>query len=62
MNQLSVSLQHSIAMLAAKGWSYRKIALELDVDSPTGRFYFAWHLAIRMGLLHSDWWQRKPEV
>lgn len=39
MNQLSVSLQHSIAMLAAKGWSSRKIARELDVDRETVRRY-----------------------
>ena len=39
MNQLSVSLQHSIAMLAAKGWSFRKIARELDVDRETVRRY-----------------------
>jgi hypothetical protein len=26
MNQLDVSLQHSIATLAAKGWSARKVA------------------------------------
>lgn len=39
MNQLSVSLQHSIATLAAKGWSSRKIARELDVDRETVRRY-----------------------
>src|SRR6185312_6972857 len=39
MNQLSVNLQHSIATLAAKGWSSRKIARELDVDRETVRRY-----------------------
>jgi transposase len=39
MNQLIVSLQHSIATLAAKGWSSRKIARELDVDRETVRRY-----------------------
>ena len=39
MNQLTVSLQHSIAMLAAKGWSARKIARELGVDRETVRRY-----------------------
>ena len=39
MNQLSVSLQHSIATLAAKGWSARKIARELAVDRETVRRY-----------------------
>ena len=39
MNQLTVSLQHSIAKLAAKGWSSRKIARELDVDRETVRRY-----------------------
>ena len=41
MNQLDVSLQHSIATLAAKGWSSRKIARELDVDRETVRRYRA---------------------
>ena len=35
MNQLNVSLQHSIATLAAKGWSARKIARELGVHRET---------------------------
>ncbi|HEX5222238.1 MAG TPA: IS21 family transposase [Verrucomicrobiae bacterium] len=39
MNQLNVSLQHSIATLAAKGWSSRKIARELSVDRETVRRY-----------------------
>lgn len=39
MNQLMVSLQHSIAALAAQGWSSRKIARELDVDRETVRRY-----------------------
>src|SRR5215211_7964574 len=39
MNQLHVSLQHSIATLAANGWSARKIARELDVDRETVRRY-----------------------
>ena len=39
MNQLNVSLQHSIATLAAKGWSSRKMARELDVDRETVRRY-----------------------
>ena len=34
MNQLSVSMQHSIATLAAKGWSSRKIARELKLRRP----------------------------
>ena len=39
MNKLNVSLQHSIATLAAKGWSARKIARELDVHRETvGRY------------------------
>jgi len=39
MNQLNVSLQHSIATLAAKGWSARKIARELGVHRETvGRY------------------------
>jgi len=39
MNQLTVSLQHSIATLAARGWSARKMARELDVDRETVRRY-----------------------
>jgi transposase len=43
MNELNVSLQHSIATLAAKGWSARKIARELGVHRETvGRYL---HLA-----------------
>src|SRR5437899_8158744 len=39
MNQLNVSLQHSIATLAAKGWAARKIARELGVHRETvGRY------------------------
>ena len=39
MNQLNVSLQHSITTLAAKGWSVRKIARELGVHRETvGRY------------------------
>src|SRR5436190_19539456 len=39
MNQLIVSLQHSILTLAAKGWSARKIARELGVHRETvGRY------------------------
>lgn len=39
MKQLHVSLQHSIATLAAKGWSARKIAGELGVHRETvGRY------------------------
>ena len=39
MNQLTVSLQHSIATLAANGWSARKIARELGVHLETvGRY------------------------
>lgn len=39
MNQLNVILQHSIATLAAKGWSARKIARELGVHRETvGRY------------------------
>ncbi len=39
MNQLDVSLQHSIPALAAKGWSARKIARELSLDRETVRRY-----------------------
>jgi orotate phosphoribosyltransferase-like protein len=39
MNRLNVSLQHSIATLANKGWSSRKIARELDLDRETVRRY-----------------------
>jgi transposase len=43
MNELNVSLQHSIGTLAAKGWSARKIARELGVHRETvGRYL---HLA-----------------
>jgi transposase len=35
MNQLNVSLQHSILTLAAHGWSHRRIARELDVNRET---------------------------
>ncbi|MGA2853076.1 MAG: helix-turn-helix domain-containing protein [Verrucomicrobiota bacterium] len=39
MNQLNVSLQHSITTLAAKGWSARKIARELGAHHETvGRY------------------------
>ena len=39
MNQLTVSLQHSIATLAGNGWSQRKIARELGVHRETvGRY------------------------
>jgi transposase len=39
MNQLNVSLQHSIATLAANGWSARKIARELGMHRETvGRY------------------------
>jgi transposase len=39
MNQLNVSLQHSITTLAAHGWSHRRIARELDVNRETvGRY------------------------
>jgi transposase len=39
MNQLNVSLQHSIATLAANGWSARRIARELGVHRETvGRY------------------------
>jgi hypothetical protein len=39
MNQLNVSLHHSIATLAAKGWSARKIARELGVHRETVGHY-----------------------
>ena len=39
MNELNVSLQHSIATLTAKGWSGRKIARALGVDRETVRRY-----------------------
>src|ERR1700758_4265531 len=35
MNELTVNLQHSILTLAAKGWSQRRIARELDVNRET---------------------------
>ena len=35
MNELNVSLQHSIATLAANGWSARKIARELNIHRET---------------------------
>ena len=35
MNQLNVSLQHSILALAAHGWSRRRIARELAIDRET---------------------------
>jgi len=35
MNQLNVSLQHSIMALAAHGWSHRRIARELDIHRET---------------------------
>jgi transposase len=39
MNQLAVSLQHSIATLADRGWSARKIARELGIHRETvGRY------------------------
>ena len=39
MNQLNVSLQHSIMTLAANGWSHRRIARELDIHRETvGRY------------------------
>jgi hypothetical protein len=39
VNQLNVSLQHSIATLAANNWSARKIARELGIDRETVRRY-----------------------
>jgi transposase len=39
MNQLNVSLQHSIPTLAAQGWSARKIARELGIDRETAGRY-----------------------
>src|SRR5262245_8864397 len=39
MNQLNVSLQHSILTLAANGWSLRRIARELEIHRETvGRY------------------------
>ena len=39
MNELNVSLQHSITTLAGHGWSHRKIARELGVHRETvGRY------------------------
>ena len=35
MNELNVSLQHSILTLAAHGWSRRRIARELDINRET---------------------------
>lgn len=39
MNQLNVSLQHSIVTLAAHGWSHRRIARELDIHRETAGRY-----------------------
>jgi len=39
MNQLNVSLQHSIPTLAAQGWSARKIARELGIHRETAGRY-----------------------
>ena len=39
MNQLNVSLQHSIVTLSAQGWSARKVARELGLKRETvGRY------------------------
>ena len=39
MNELNVSLQHSIITLAGNGWSHRRIARELDINRETvGRY------------------------
>ena len=35
MNQLNVSLQHSILTLAGHGWSHRRMARELDINRET---------------------------
>ena len=35
MNQLNVSLQHSIVTLSAQGWSARKVARELGLNRET---------------------------
>src|SRR5947207_3167264 len=35
MNKLNVSLQHSILILPAHGWSHRRIARELDINRET---------------------------
>jgi len=35
MNQLNVSLQHTISTLAANGWSTRRIARELGIHRET---------------------------
>src|SRR5271168_4913279 len=35
MNQLKMSLQHSITTLAAQGWSHRRIARELQINRET---------------------------
>jgi hypothetical protein len=35
VNELNVSLQHSILTLAAHGWSHRRIARELDINRET---------------------------
>jgi transposase len=39
VNQVNVSLQHSITTLAANGWSARKIARELGIDRETATRY-----------------------
>lgn len=39
MNELNVSLQHSISTLAANGWSRRRIARELDIHRETAARY-----------------------
>src|SRR2546426_4490253 len=41
MNELNVSLQHSILTLAAHGWSHRRIARELGVNRETVGKYLA---------------------
>jgi transposase len=45
MNQLNVSLQHSIPTLAAQGWSARKIARELGIDRETAGRYLRLRVA-----------------
>jgi len=41
MNELNVSLQHSILTLAEHGWSHRRIARELDINRETVGKYLA---------------------
>jgi hypothetical protein len=47
MNQLNVSLQHSITTLAAHGWSHRRIARELDITARRWGDIYGWRVQNR---------------